>query len=355
MKQTAPGLFDVSTRLKELSKCKDPLEKISVTIDCEVFRSELETAFAFHRGKAGRPAYDAILILKMLVLQSLYNLSDDQVEFQVKDRLSFMRFLNLEFHHRVPDAKTIWLYRERLTRKKLLPKLFAAFDAQLAEQGYVAMGGTLVDASIVQAPRQSFTQEEKEKLKNGEIPEDWSKNKAAQKDTDARYTLKHTKKKPGSDLDLVIPYHGYKTHVGIDNRYGFIRTQAVTSAAAYDGHFLKDLIDPKNTCSDVYADTAYRTAANEEMLKAKGMMSKIHRKKHRGKPMNKNMSKGNSTKSKIRAKVEHVFAVLKDQMNLFIRTIGLKRAEVKVGLAHLAYNLKRLIFWETRSPQDQCA
>jgi len=355
MKKTAPGFFDVSTRLKELSKCNDPLEKLSATIDFEVFRSELETAFAFHRGKAGRPAYDAILILKILVLQSLYDLSDDQIEYQVKDRLSFMRFLNLELHHRVPDAKTIWLYRERLKRKKLLPKLFAAFDEQLANQGYIAMGGTIVDASIVQAPRQKFTQEEKGKIKNGEVPENWSKNKAAQKDTDARYTLKHTKKKPGADLDLVIPYHGYKTHVGIDNRYGFIRTQIVTSASAYDGHCLEDLIDPNNSCADVYADTAYRTAANEEMLKAKGMTSKIHRKKQRGKPMNKNVAKGNSTKSKIRAKVEHVFAVLKDQMNLFIRTIGLKRAEVKIGLAHLAYNFKRLVFWETRNPQPQCA
>ena len=94
---------------------------------------------------------------------------------------------------------------------------------------------------------QHFTKEEKEKIKNGEVPEDWSKHKAAQKDTDARYTLKHTKKKRGSELDLVIPYHGYKTHVGIDKRYGFIRTQTVTSAAAYyDGHFLEDLIDPSN-------------------------------------------------------------------------------------------------------------
>lgn len=354
MKQTAPGLFDVSTRLKELSKCKDPLEKLAATIDFEAFRDDLETAFAFHRGKAGRPAYDAILILKMLLLQSLYDLSDDQIEFQVKDRLSFMRFLGLELHHRVPDAKTIWLYRERLKRKKLLPKLFAAFEDQLSDQGYIAMGGTIVDASIVQAPRQRFTLEEKEKIKQGEIPEDWSKHKTAQKDIDARYMLKHTKKKPGSKMDLVIPYHGYKTHVGIDHRYGFIRTQTVTSAAAYDGHFLEDLIDSKNTCSDVYADTAYRTLENEAMLKAKGMTSKIHRKKQRGKPMNKNVIKGNSAKSKIRAKVEHVFAGLKDKMNLFIRTIGLKRAEVKIGLAHLAYNLNRLVFWETRKRQAQC-
>lgn len=141
MKQTAPGLFDFSHRLKELSRCKDPLEKLNQTIDFEIFRKTLENAFAFHRGKAGRPAYDAILILKMLLLQSLYDLSDEQIEFQVKDRLSFMRFLDLEIHHRVPDAKTVWLYRERLQRKKLLDFLFEAFNEQLNAKGYIAMGG----------------------------------------------------------------------------------------------------------------------------------------------------------------------------------------------------------------------
>lgn len=144
------------------------------------------------------------------------------------------------------------------------------------QRGILLWGGTLVDASIVQAPRQRFTKEEKVKIKDGDIPKEWSKAKTAQKDTEAKYTLKHTKKKPGSDLDLVIPYHGYKTHIGIDNKHGFIRTQRVTPASAYDGHQLKDLIDRNNTCSKVYADTAYRSGANEEMLKANGMTSQIH-------------------------------------------------------------------------------
>lgn len=354
MKQTAPGFFDLSIRLKELSKCKDPLEKLANTIDFEAFRSELETAFAFHRGKAGRPAYDAILILKILILQSLYNLSDDQIEFQVKDRLSFMRFLNLDLHHRVPDAKTIWLYRERLKRKNLLPKLFASFEAELAGQGYIAMGGTIVDASIVPAPRQKLTKEEKEKINTGETPDDWSEHKAAQKDTDARSILKHTKKKPGSDLDLVIPEYGYKTHIGIDKAHGFIRKQVVTPANAYDGHYLEDLLDSENTCAAVYGDKAYYTHENEQTLKAHGMTSQIHRKKPKGKAMNKNVAKGNAIKSKVRARVEHVFAYLKDKMKLFVRTIGLKRAEVKIGLAQLTYNFQRLVFWQARKRQAQC-
>lgn len=141
MKQSIPGFFDLRDRLEALSKCGDPLEKLKAQIDFEIFREELEKAFAFHRGKAGRPFYDAILILKMLVLQSLYNLSDEQVEFQVKDRLSFMRFLGISLHERVPDAKTIWLYRERLKRKKLLDRLFITFNEQLNQQSYIAMSG----------------------------------------------------------------------------------------------------------------------------------------------------------------------------------------------------------------------
>ncbi|PLX30237.1 MAG: hypothetical protein C0582_01635 [Alphaproteobacteria bacterium] len=109
------------------------------------------------------------------------------------------------------------------------------------------------------------------------------------------------------------------------------------------------------TVPAVYADTAYRSADNEEILKEKGFISKIHHKKKRGKSMNKKIAKGNSSKSKIRAKVEHVFAVLKDQMKLLIRTIGIKRAEVKIVLVHLAYNINRLVFWEERKRQTHCA
>jgi transposase len=128
----------------------------------ELFRAELEAALArSDRAKGGRPPYDAVLMFKVLILQTLYTLSDHQSEYPVRDRLSFMRFLGLELEDRVPDAKTIWLYREQLTQAGAVERLFERFDAALRAAGYLAMAGQIVDATVVEARRPRLTQDEK--------------------------------------------------------------------------------------------------------------------------------------------------------------------------------------------------
>lgn len=187
MKQA--GFFDVSNRYESLSKFGDPLATLNAVVDFEAFRHELEKGLSFSDGsKGGRPAYDAVVIFKILILQSLYNLSDDQIEFQIKDRLSFMKFLGLQLWKQVPDAKTVWLYRERLKNKGLDKKLFEAFDQMLKARGYLAMSGQIVDTTVVSAPRQRMTKAEKAEVKAGNIPEDWQAHpaKLSQKDRDAR-------------------------------------------------------------------------------------------------------------------------------------------------------------------------
>lgn len=349
-----PGLFDMQNRLESLSQFGDPLEKLKEVVDFEIFRSDLERGLDFSdRSKGGRPPYDAVLIFKILILQSLYSLSDDQAEFQIKDRLSFMRFLGLELCQSVPDAKTIWLYRERLSQKGLIEKLFEAFDKALKERGYLAMSGQIVDASIISAPRQRMTKEEKDILKKGNIPEEWKANpsKLAQKDRDARWIVKYSKAKTKEGekfIDLAIPAFGYKNHISMDKRYGFIRKSQTTDASQYDGKILPQLLDKENTCSKVWGDTAYRSEENEKLLFNNGFVSHLHRKKPKGKPMASSMREANRRKSQVRAKVEHIFAVQKDKMGLFIRTIGLKRAHIKITLANIVYNMRRLIFWEER-------
>jgi IS5 family transposase len=346
------GLFDLSDRLAALSAFGDPLERLSQVVNFEIFRPSLESGFNFSDGsQGGRPPYDGVLIFKVLVLQSLYNLSDDQTEYQIKDRLSFMRFLDLDLCENVPDAKTIWLYRERLKKKGLMDCLFSLFDQTLRERGYLAMGGQIVDASIIQSPRQRMTKEEKTQVKAGEIPEDWKAHpaKLAQKDREARWVVKYSKAKgEGKAVDLAIPFFGYKNHVSMDRRYGFIRKYQTTDASLYDGHVLSQLLDKNNTSSCVWGDTAYRSQDNEKLLVENGFRSQLHRKKPRNKPMPVATQRTNGKKSKIRASVEHVFAVQKERMRLFIRTIGLQRARIKVTLANLTYNLQRLIFWEKR-------
>src|ERR687891_2644739 len=149
-----PGFFDLDERYAALSAAGDPLERLTTVVEFELFRAELEAALErSDRAKGGRPPYDPVLMFKVLVLQTLYTLSDDQTEYQIRDRLSFMRFVGLAFEDRVPDAKTIWLFREQLTRAGATVRLFARFDAALRDAGYLAMGGQIIDATVVQARR----------------------------------------------------------------------------------------------------------------------------------------------------------------------------------------------------------
>jgi len=144
------------------------------------------------------------------------------------------------------------------------------------------------------------------------------------------------------------PHLWLQDHIVIDRRFGFIRSFAVTDSAKHDGKVLRTIVTTDNTASDVWADTAYRSKANEAFLEKHGRTSRIHHKKPKGKPMPDNIARGNATKSKTRARVEHVFGEQKSKMGLSIRTIGIKRAEAKIALVNLAYNMKRLVFHERR-------
>lgn len=153
----------------------------------------------------------------------------------------------------------------------------------------------------------------------------------------------------GTPLPMIaIPTFGYKSHIAIDRKYGFIRGCAVTSASHADGRMLRQVVQPDNTASDVWADSAYRSRANEKWLAGRMLTSRIHRRKPRGKPMPGPTARANAKKSRIRARVEHVFGHQKQRFGLFIRTIGLARAEAKLTLANLAYNMDRLVFHERR-------
>ncbi|MGH6829790.1 MAG: IS5 family transposase [Methylocella sp.] len=347
------GFFDVDDRLKRLSHLGDQLEAFRAAVDFEMFRPDLDAALAYSDGaQGGRPPFDPVMMFKVLVIQAANNLSDERAEFLINDRLSFMRFLELGLSDRVPDARTIWLFREKLTKAGAIGPLFERFDATLRQSGYIAMSGQIVDASLIAAPRQRNTKEEKAAIKEGWVPDDWKEKpaKLRHKDRDARWTVKFTKAKPREDgamppVDLAIPVFGYQNHISIDCGFGFIRKWSATDAAAYEGCRLREgLLDKTNTASAVWADTAYRSKANEEFMEKNGFVSHVHRKKPKGRVMPAAIRRANAAKSKIRSKVEHVFAEQKDRMDLFIRTIGIARAMVKIGLANLVYNIKRLIF-----------
>jgi transposase len=348
-----PGFFDIDERLTRLSDLGDQLEGFRAAVDFELFRSDLDQALAYADGvQGGRPPFDPVMMFKILVIQATNNLSDERAEYLINDRLSFMRFLGLGLSDRVPDARTIWLFREKLTKAGAIGSLFERFDATLRQSGYIAMSGQIIDASLIAAPRQHNTDEEKKAIKEGRVPDQWQDKpgKLRQKDRDARWTVKFTKAKPRADgsmppVDLAIPVFGYQNHVSIDRGFGFIRKWTATDAAAYEGRRLREgLLDKTNTARRVWADTAYRSATNEAFMAKNGFVSRVHRKKPKGRAMPAAIRRANNAKSKIRSRVEHVFAELKDRMDLFIRTIGIARATTKIGLANLVFNIKRLLF-----------
>ena len=121
------GFFDVDDRLKRLSDLGDQLLAFAEAVDFEVFRPDLNVALAYSDGSlGGRPPFDPVMMFKVLVIQATNNLSDERTEFLINDRLSFMRFLGLGLQDRVPDARTIWLFRERLTKANAIKTLFAS-------------------------------------------------------------------------------------------------------------------------------------------------------------------------------------------------------------------------------------
>ncbi len=155
MKTNQKSLFDEEERMELLSKLGDPLEMLNKVIKWEKFRSALtEACRKEDTGKGGRPPYDVIIMFKVIVLQRLYNLSDDQIEYQITDRISFMRFLGFDLCDKVPDAKTVWKFKNDLAQTETIEKLFNLFDEQLESEGLITHKGSIVDATFVDAPRQ---------------------------------------------------------------------------------------------------------------------------------------------------------------------------------------------------------
>jgi len=323
------GLFDWQTRFEQLDNSGDPLVKLNEIVNWEQFGKTLETVRDKERkSNAGRKPFDVILMFKIMILDSLYNLSDDQLEFQIKDRISFMRFLGLSLDDTVPDAKTIWLFRQQLTEAGLIEKLFKQFDEFLRPNGFSAKKGQIVDASIVAVPKQRNTRDENKSIKNGDVPEDWNDNQKRQKDTDARWMKKNG-----------VNHFGYKNHIDIDVKHKLIRSYEVTPASVHDSNVFEELLDENNSSKDVWADSAYGSAEKRETLKEDGYRSHIQRKGCRYKKLTQPQIEANHKPSKTRSRVEHILGIQKMRAgNLIRRTIGIARAKAKIGLRNLAYN-----------------
>ncbi len=329
------GLFDQEFTNERLSVMGNPLEAISKVIDFEMFRKSLESKLlnTNKKNNAGAKPYDVVMLFKIMILQRYYGLGDSQVEYQILDRSSFKTFLGLETGDKVPDEKTVWSFRERVTKTGLVEELFEQFTSFLEKKELIFNEGQMVDASFTVAPRQRNTWEENKRIKNGEGDDLWNDkpNKKSHKDIDARWTKKNGE-----------TFYGYKNHAKVDTKSKFINTYTVTDASVHDSQALDNLLTKKDKDQDLHADSAYTGEEQDKIIAKYKMKNKVHEKGYRNKPLTKQQKESNTKKSKIRARVEHVFGFMEQSMNgLVLKSVGLVRATGIIGLINLTYNLFR--------------
>ena len=334
-KQGKQGLFDDEFTQEKLAKIGNPLTKISEVIDFEMFRKPLENRLlnTNKKNNAGAKPFDVIMMFKILILQRYYGLGDQQVEYQILDRTSFKMFLGLSTGDKVPDEKTVWAFREKLTTLGLEKTIFEQFTAFLEEKEMIFNEGKLVDASFTIAPRQRNSREENKKIKEGKGDELWNDkpNKKRHKDIDARWTKKNNE-----------TFYGYKNHAKVDNKSKFIDTYCVTDASVHDSQALDNLLNEKDKEQDLYADSAYVGKEQEKTISKYEMNNKVHEKGYKNKPLTEEQKLSNTEKSKIRARVEHVFGFMEQSMKgLVLKSVGIVRATGIIGLINLTYNLFR--------------
>jgi transposase, IS5 family len=330
------GFWDEQQRVAKLQEKKPVLTRLTESIPWESFRPLLDKGYSQERkSNAGRKRIDPLILFKMLVLQQLFNLSDEEVEFQVNDRRSFEEFVGLGVMNDIPDATTVAFFRERLRKAGVIEELFEMFEEYLRDQGLEARGGQIIDATLVPVPKQRNTREENKEIKADRLPDGWedNPNRLQQKDLDARWVKKNG-----------INHYGYKNNICIDAEHGFIRRFVVTPANIHDSQMLPMLLDPENQDDYVWADSAYSGQCFQDLLSLGGFESRIHEKGSRNHPLSEAAKERNSVRSSIRACVEHVFGSMTTSMGgKLTRKIGLERNKAWWALKNLTFNFLRYL------------
>jgi IS5 family transposase len=329
------SLFDREDNEAKLRKIGNPLERLSQVIDFEMFRPTLEEEMLKHdkKSNAGAKPIDVVLMFKVMILQRYYNISDENTEYQLIDRLSFRNFLGLSSGDKIPDARTIWLFKNNLAEKNVTEKLFEQFSNELDNKGLFLNEGQIIDASFVEVPRQRNKKSENEIIKEGKGEELWNENshKKRQKDIDARWTKKNGE-----------TFYGYKDHIKEDGKSKLIKKYKVTDASVHDSQPVADLLEDSDSGQSVSADSAYIGKPIDKIFKERNITPKICEKGYRNKPLTDEQKKANTEKSRFRSRVEHVFGFIENSMNgSYIRSIGMKRANEIIGLVNLTYNFYR--------------
>ena len=346
-------MYGAQIQLDKLEKMGDPLMEINKIIDWELFRGPLEKAIRKpDYSKGGRPPWDVVLMFRIVMLMSWYNLSYKQAQYQINNRLDFMRFLGVDVGARLPDENTIWDFKEALKDTGMDRSLFELFNGSLGNLGIEVSKGIMVDASFVEVPRRRVISEKELKnpeklLENGAIQVSLEEcgdkilvsagdgrtgHVLRQTDFEARYTKKNGQ-----------TFFGYKDHAAVDKDSKLILDYKVTSAEIHDSQVFLDFIS--GDTDGVWADSAYLSGDIKAALLAKNpnMSINICNRAYRNRPLTDGQKLENSLISKIRARVEHVFGFMTRSMGgMVLNCIGIERAERDIGLKNLGYNIRRV-------------
>ena len=328
-------LFADEQHRKKVDTLGDPLVEIESCIDFPALAAEVDrVAPRPVSPQGGRPPYPMETMGRILVLKRLYNLSDEQMEYQLLDRMSDKRCCGLANATTIPDRTTVWTFENRIGEAGA-QVVFEGVSAQLLKRGFIARGGQIIDATLVPAPKQRNSRGENQLIKDGAMPADWTAATRRQKDVDATWTKKHGKS-----------HFGYKLSINVDKKYKIVRQIATGTASTHDSQHFDNVFDTSNTSRDVYADRGYPSEDREAWLKAKGFRNPIQRKGTRNKPLSECQQRRNHRIAKTRARVEHVFAAIEQMGGKTIRTIGQARASFAMTMMAACYNLKRLVYFQ---------
>ena len=329
------GLFSAIDHQKAVALKSTGILKLRDIIDWDSFRPLMEDISGYATrdwSKGGKPPFEPVFMLKVLVLQKYFNLSDDATEEQIFDRFSFQNFLGLRPGDEIPDAKTIWDFKQRIEAegRNGSARLFEAFTHTLERKGLIAREGSIVDASFTDAPRQRNTREQNQQIKEGKRPEEFDANPSVgrQKDCEGRWAKKNNE-----------THYGYKNHAKVDLKSKLIIKSVTTSANVHDSQVFRELIDEQDRA--VLADSAYYSEEHEDLLVSINAQEFLMRKATRNHPLNEREIKTNKTISRMRVRVEHVFGRMSQMGNHVCRSIGLKRASSHNHIANMVYNMDR--------------
>jgi len=310
-RDTQPTFFDLAVQQRGATN------RVLETIAREVDFSGAEARVRATYSHGGRPACRVGVLLRVMILQHLYGLSDPQAEEQINDRLSFQKFVQLDTHEVVPDETTICRFRQRLIECGLHEQLLELLNAQLEERGYIVKRTTLVDATLIESSRK---RPDAQAARTGQAP-----------DADARYTRKYSQS-----------YYGYKAHVSSDGEHQLIRTAVITAANANDADLVERVVP--TDAGRLYADKAYDTKANAAWLHAHRIENQIIKKGARHIQLTEQDRAENERKSYVRRGIERIFAHWKQwQHYRRVRYLGLAHNQLELTLKAVAYNLKRLV------------